>query len=348
MLYEQFVQSAWNKYLSNRILNNQDPIIKCTCAIFDLIQGSAEQQTKLLPGQEEEELIPNAQLTCMHCRFYKEFLTNAYFQATHKAVEVPRAVSVVQDSLSNMNKEVQLVGNVVPNSSTKFSVQGSCASFSIISLTFTNGKMCARCSNGMCGVAMCNRKSIPRNTTQEDRKPVCLHIKTMCKEIQFIETIFPEYFQEGDVEEHNFQFPVTPEMEVNNEDGNIAQNIPGHFNVNTGLWEYESLSKHTPKDMTDPQNVNCTMQRNDFVMSPNLDPNTGLHSTYHLKPSVLGANGSPIQCNCGSQYSHAAGNADEKFSSTLYTCTGSVHMKCYNMHCDRGICEIEYSEAAKE
>ena len=170
----------------------------------------------------------------------------------------------------------------------------------------------------------------------------------MCKEIQFIETIFPEYFQEGDVEEHNFEFPVTPEMEVNNEDGNIAQNIPGHFNVNTGLWEYESLSKHTPKDMMDPQNVNCTMQRNDFVTSPNLDPNTGLYSTYHLKPSALGANGSPIQCNCGSQYSHAAGNAVDKFSSTLYTHTGAVHMKCYNMRCDRGICEIEYSEAAKE
>ena len=94
--------------------------------------------------------------------------------------------------------------------------------------------MCARCSNGMCGVAMHNRKNIPRNTTQEDMKPVCSHIKTMCKEIQYLESIFPEYFQEsaqaeGDVQEHSFQFPINPEMEVNNEDGNIVQNIPGHF-----------------------------------------------------------------------------------------------------------------------
>ena len=100
--------------------------------------------------------------------------------------------------------------------------------------------MCARCSNGMCGVAMCNRKNIPINTTQEDRKPVCSHIRTMCKEIQYLESIFPEYFQEsaeaeGDVQEHNFQFPVNPEMEVNNEDRNIVQNIPGHFNIDTGL-----------------------------------------------------------------------------------------------------------------
>ena len=78
----------------------------------------------------------------MHCRFYKEFLTNAYFQATHQAAEVPRAISVVQDSLSNMNKEVQLVGNVVPNSSTKFSVKGSCSSFSIVSLTFAMQNVC--------------------------------------------------------------------------------------------------------------------------------------------------------------------------------------------------------------
>ena len=249
--------------------------------------------------------------------------------------------------------EIQLVGNVVPSSSTKFSAQGTSSSFSIVSLTFSHGKMCARCSNGMCGVAMRNRKSIPKNATKEDRKPVCLHIKTMCKEMQYIESIFPEYFQEseqldGDVQEHNFQFAVNPDMEVNNEDGNIVQNIPGHFNINTGLWEYESLSKHTPKDMMHPQNVNSTMQRNDFVKSQNLDPNIGLYSTYHLKPSILAANGTQMQCNCGSQYSHAPGNAVEKFSSMLYTCTGAVHMKCYNMHCDRGICEIEFSEAAKE
>ena len=94
-----------------------------------------------------------------------------------------------------------------------------------------------------------------RNTTQEDRKPVCSHIKTMCKEIQYLESIFPEYFQEsaqaeGDVQEHNFQFPVNPEMEVNNEDRNIVQNIPGHFNIDTGLWEYESLSKHMSRYST--------------------------------------------------------------------------------------------------
>ena len=122
--------------------------------------------------------------------------------------------------------EIQLVGNVIPTSSTKFSVQGT-SSFSIVSLTFRHGKMCARCSNGKCGVAMHNRKSIPKNATKEGRKPVCSHIKTMCKEIKYIESIFPEYFQEsaqsdGDVQEYNFQFAVNPEMEVNNEDENIA------------------------------------------------------------------------------------------------------------------------------
>ena len=63
----------------------------------------------------------------------------------------------------------------------------------------------------MCGVAMHNRKSIPKNATKEDRKPVCSHIKTMCKEMQYIESIFPEYFQDsaqsdGDVQEYNLIF----------------------------------------------------------------------------------------------------------------------------------------------
>ena len=133
----------------------------------------------------------------MHCRLYKEFLTQAYFQATHQTAELPRAVTLVQDSLSNMNIEIQLVGNVVPSSSTKFSVQGTFSSFSIVSLTFPHGKMCARCSNGLCGVAMHNRKSITKNVTKEDRKPLCLQIKTMCKEMEYIESIFPEYFQES-------------------------------------------------------------------------------------------------------------------------------------------------------
>ena len=141
---------------------DQDPIIKCTCAIFDLIQQSAKQQTNLLPGEEQQDLLPDGQLTCMHCRFYKEFLTQAYFQATHQTAELPRAVTLVQDSLSNMNMEIQLVGNVIPTSSKKFSVQGTSSSFSIVNLTFPHGKMCARCSNDMCGVAMYNRKSTPQ------------------------------------------------------------------------------------------------------------------------------------------------------------------------------------------
>ena len=57
---------------------DQDPTIKCTCAIFDLIQQSTKQQANLLSGDEEQQLILDGQLTCMHCRFYKEFLNQAY------------------------------------------------------------------------------------------------------------------------------------------------------------------------------------------------------------------------------------------------------------------------------
>ena len=54
-----------------------------------------KNQTNLLPGEEQQDLIADGQLTCMHCRFYKEFLTQAYFQATHQTSELTRAVTLV-------------------------------------------------------------------------------------------------------------------------------------------------------------------------------------------------------------------------------------------------------------
>ena len=49
-----------------------------------------------------------------------------------------------------------------------------------------------------------------------------------------------------DVRQHNFQSTVDQGNEINNEDGSIAGNVVGNFNINSGLWSYEALSKHIP------------------------------------------------------------------------------------------------------
>ena len=49
--------------------------LRYTCRIYDIIQRAAKQETPLSSG---EEFVPNFSLTCMHCRFYKDHLNNAY------------------------------------------------------------------------------------------------------------------------------------------------------------------------------------------------------------------------------------------------------------------------------
>ena len=127
--------------------------------------------------------------------------------------------------------------------------------------------------------------------------------------------------------------------------GNIQRDVKGHFNIQTGLWEYTSLSTHKPKDMMDPTLVHSTQKRNDFINSNNLDNNTRLYGTFELKASTIDATGLQVQCECGSQYSD---NIILKATSTLYTRTVPVLSKAYNILCDSGNCQLPYSHAAED
>ena len=156
----------------------------------------------------------------MHCRFFNEYLLNAYEQATHQTSELPHAISLVQDSLQEMNHPVQLCGNILINSSTKFSVQGA-GSYSIVSLSFPNGKCSASCSDGMCATHMKNEKNIPKEANKEERKPICSHIKNVCRNINYLAEAFLEYFDDTTLEiaEEGFELNFACPEEVNNEDG---------------------------------------------------------------------------------------------------------------------------------
>ena len=46
------------------------------------MQRAAKQETPLSPG---EEYVPNTTLTCMHCRFHKDYLHNAYERTSSEA-----------------------------------------------------------------------------------------------------------------------------------------------------------------------------------------------------------------------------------------------------------------------
>ena len=77
----------------------------------------------------------------------------------------------------------------------------------------------------------------------------------------------------------------------------------GHFDVASGLWKYPALSSHKPKEMQDPDIVNCTQEHNDYISSYKLDHDTGLCTGYILKSSPFDPTGQPKSCNCGNTYS---------------------------------------------
>ena len=85
-------------------------IIKCTCAIYKMIQCAAHQKNPIFP---EEEMLPDATFTCIHCRYFKEKLLNAYNEATNvESINIPKQIQMDRDSLHIINKDVFLLGDI--------------------------------------------------------------------------------------------------------------------------------------------------------------------------------------------------------------------------------------------
>ena len=258
----------------------------------NLIQRAGHQEVNLWP---EEELIPDSTLTCMHCRFYRDYLLNAYQHACNGDTPLSRPMSMVKDSLEEMGNEVQLVGNVILPTATKFSVKGF-ESYSILNVSFCHGKCFVICTDGICSAHMKNKRNINRDEVKNGKhinNIKCSHITTFFNNLNYVCSFFPGYFnQEEQIAEgrNGIEYEDTTE-EQNYEDTNVGSAVSGHFNTHTGLWEYKSLSQHKPKDMYDPMLVNNTQRRNDFIRSANLDSTTGLYSYLILSPKHLDMRG---------------------------------------------------------
>ena len=92
-------------------------IIKCICAIYKMIQWAAHQENPIFP---EEEMLPNATFICIHCRYFKDKLLDAYNEATNvESRNIPKQIQMVRDSLHIINKDIFLLGDILPNGTTK-------------------------------------------------------------------------------------------------------------------------------------------------------------------------------------------------------------------------------------
>ena len=76
-------------------------------------------------------------------------------------------------------------------------------------------------------------------------------------------------------------------------------------------------------DCVDTKLIKNTEHRNKYISSTNINESTGLCGSYEVKPSVVNPDGTPIQCQCGSQFSEESPHIFEGIG-ILYTQMGAI------------------------
>jgi hypothetical protein len=272
--------------------DNGDLLLKCSCPSYNLIQKAALSNSNLAPGVDD---ILDPSMTCMHCRFYKEKLSDIWdtlgdSSEGHTIVEKKAMAGFVV-----MDKPVVLVSDALPHATTKLSVRGEGNLYSFVNLTFKNGLCWVRCTEGVCSAQALNKKKVskiisllnppekkkkrktsdkPRTESekederiQEMANKLCTHLSTLAEHIQEVRYDLPElFFAEGDVEGGGEDVPG--EVEVpNNDDHHLQEHLKGGvFNKETGLWSYPALSDLSPRQMEDDILIRSVSQITYIVM----------------------------------------------------------------------------------
>jgi hypothetical protein len=231
--------------------NAIEPILKCTCSIYRMIQRAQHQDIEIWP--HEDGVLDN-QFTCMHCRFYIENLVGCIEKMSQPEPSLSNPLKMVMASLNTMGDPVMLLGNVLFQGTTKFSVHGKGTdNYAVVHISFHQGSCMAKCTDGMClaELAKKNKKKIPKVLTQRNWDNLCPHMHTLFVHIELVHQYFPQFFNalDNDVIEG-----MAPIEQVNLDDQNLdRENMKGNFNIDTGLWEFKAISTHKPREMFDEQ-----------------------------------------------------------------------------------------------
>ncbi len=284
--------------------------IKCTCKIYQYLQGHALQEAQL---QEDVETVLDPKFTCMHCRFYK-----TYLQPIQGSLRNQDPVSALHEKLlktdAEINCPVLLLGEAAPGATTKLSVAGP-DSVSLVHIHFTASGCMAKCMDGLCYAQYHVKKRIPRATSLREipQGQMCDHLYTLLHNNDCLERYFPHYFNSSDQTldntEQNLDHPVGPDSEpdvINIDDIGASRKTSGNisFNIHEGKWECNSHSSYTPTDNRyDPDLVRNTKARlNCFEAEASV---SGHFKGPDLHPPVFDDDGQLNPCECGAVLEHS-------------------------------------------
>ena len=172
--------------------SRDDNVIQCSCQMYNIMQSAVISQ---IPYQDQNEnmVLDHTSLTCMHCRFYKDYLHTFRhdLQNISESTELSRKVKYSCDKLNN---PVVALSTACQSSTTKFSVASE-DTYSIVHVTFIPTGACyASCKNGDCCARMLNKKKVPKKISIDQTQDICGHIHTLYANLEVLKQMFPIYF----------------------------------------------------------------------------------------------------------------------------------------------------------
>lgn len=288
--------------------------IKCTCRIYQYMQGKAMQKAQL--ELDEEPVLAN-NFTCMHCRFYMSTLTpmkaSLFSHNPSNQVEFK-----IHQSLANVNNPIVLLGSANAQSVSKLSVLGG-DSTSLVHIHFYPNATLSKCMNGICEILFGGKKKLPLGPISFEKARaegdgLCPHLQTLFANKEFLTEAFPGHFgetiqdQENDADEADSLLGddvMVPGSEVNVEDADINDHKSDliSFDADSGQWVCRSYSKHQPKpNCLDPKLVEHVTQRKVYLQGdPGCD---GFYTGPDLEVSLENDDGSPRTCLHGVEFTH--------------------------------------------
>ena len=313
-----------------------EPIIRCSCVTYEIIQCSQKGKTPIWPrkeGEEEESLADT--FTCMLSRFYQEHLLTAFDEYVSPTGNLNMPLQMVPNSLHQMNVSLLLAGYDVSTGMTKFSIKGS-NNCSILHVTFYQNKCFIKCLNGLCAVQLTNKKKFAKSISlqelqqgrkkkknKEDHNKLCEHIHVVYNNLQSFKESFPYYFNEN---QNCIQ--LQPGIDAMNlDDANIAV-LRENFEKETELWDFEGVTQHKPLEMCHPELVIATEKRKDPVSSETMNRLTGKYMKLELKAGVS----EPCECGAGYEVNHYK----KQGTATLYTHMGPEECTYYSLESKAG------------
>ena len=337
-------------HVTAQISDSSSPLIKCTCSIYKMMQGAALQKVRV---EEHEETFLSQDFTCMHCKFYKQYVHASRFEILNQNTSGP-VVHKLQSSVDFINNPIVVLGEASSAVTTKLSVlsEGKCG---VMHVYFTPHTCFARCQEGHCQSQL-HRTRVPKrqSSDQATQAKMCAHMKVLHANLEVVHAIFPEFFspvQDGEQEplepetDQDLPDPGDPGADVgeeNLEDANLKVSLPLDFNVETGLWESNSVSQYKVScDQFDSRLVKNSGKRLQFI-KPQETLVGGVYKGPDLCKTVTDDN---FECPCGSNFRNSEGQSlppvlDHK--TKIYTRMGVLLCNVFIQPCLGGTCFLTY------